>query len=257
MAENQLEEALGLFAKLEELEQAAPNSDTQAHEASISELISNPLVFDELQTELIAYSERTKRLDSLRAGGHFSENALQKRERALEEMAARPSFRLASRFLGASSVAQTAEIKTVQTVAPERFFERSPEKVAEDLVGLPLEVGKAKGTIVKVLPQTEQDNANWIDRRPIFGTAPVDAYVAPFRGNHMLFLRTAPNTCVRIDRLEIDEQVLKNPGQVCKALGLNEELSGSVVFDGKVIKITVNYLRTTAPGAFVSRLKST
>src|SRR5262249_23944893 len=114
----------------------------------------------------------------------------------------------------------------------------SPEQVAEDLVGVDLQIGRTRGEIKRVHPQTAADNANWIERRPLFGTSPVDAYVAPYRGNHMLFLRTGKeNTCVRIDQLEIDGVVYKNPGQVCKALGLNEEHTGTVTFDGKVVRV--------------------
>jgi hypothetical protein len=119
-----------------------------------------------------------------------------------------------------------------------QFFDDTPENVAERLRGARLRVGRIQATILDVLPQTEKDNDQWLDRRPLFRTGPIDAYVAPYRGHHMLFLRTgATNTCVRIDKISIRGEVASNPNQVCKALGIENERSGWVSYDGRVIQI--------------------
>ncbi len=118
------------------------------------------------------------------------------------------------------------------------FFARSPRKVATELVGKDLQFGSKQGTILRVLPQSAADNANWIDRRPLFGPRPVDAYAAAYRGHCMLFLRTgANNTCVRIDSISLRGKVFSNPGQVCRALGIKGELTGKVSFNGRTVSI--------------------
>ena len=120
-----------------------------------------------------------------------------------------------------------------------KLLKNAPEKVAEDLVGKTIQVGRKRGTITKCLPRTERDNATWLDTRPLFGSKPVDAYVAPYRGSHLLFLRTGErNTCVRIDGITLsDGTKLTGPGQVCKAFGLNVEKSGNVEIDEAGLKL--------------------
>lgn len=119
-----------------------------------------------------------------------------------------------------------------------RFFDRSPQKVAEELPGKILQVGKKQATILSAKAQTSKDNANWIDQRPLFGPHPVDAYVAPYRGSHLLFLRTGSvNTCVRIESISIGDRVFTTPGKTCRALGINTERSGKVAFNGRAVTL--------------------
>jgi hypothetical protein len=113
------------------------------------------------------------------------------------------------------------------------FFGRSPEEVAEDLLDKTLVVGSKNGVITKVLPQTQADNGNWL-ARPLFGAYPVDAYAAPYRGNHLLFLRTGlTDTCVRIEGIATPRKSYPRPGLVSKALGITRERTGNVSFDGE------------------------
>ena len=113
-----------------------------------------------------------------------------------------------------------------------QFFGRSPEEVADDLLDKTLSVGNRHGVITKVRPQTQADNGNWLDR-PLFGQFPVDAYAAPYRGHHLLFLRTGlTDTCVRIDGMDTSRMSYPRPGLVSKALGINRERTGNVYFDG-------------------------
>jgi hypothetical protein len=117
------------------------------------------------------------------------------------------------------------------------FFGRTPEEVAEDLIGKTLAVGSKQGTITEVLPQSQAENGNWLDR-PLFGTYPVDAYAAPYRGFHLLFLRTGQqDTCVRINGIETVRKSYKGPGVVSKALGINRERTGNVSIDGQTVTI--------------------
>lgn len=121
-----------------------------------------------------------------------------------------------------------------------KFFQRSPRQVAPDLVGKTLQVGNKKGIITKVLPQYADDNKNWTDR-PIFGPHPVDVYVAPYRGTHLLFLRTGTpgtNTCVRIDGLETRSTAARTAGQVCKALGITSERTGKLSLSGDLVSLS-------------------
>ena len=112
------------------------------------------------------------------------------------------------------------------------FFGRSPEEVAEDLIDKTLVVGSKNGVITKVLPQSQAENGNWLDR-PLFGSYPVDAYAAPYRGFHLLFLRTGQrDTCVRINGIETARKSYTGPGVVSKALGITRERTGNVSFDG-------------------------
>lgn len=114
-----------------------------------------------------------------------------------------------------------------------KLLKNAPQKVAEDLVGKTIRVGSKRGTITKCLARTESDNATWLVTRPLFGSNPVDVYVAPYRGSHLLFLRTgARNTCVRIDGILLSDGTKCNgPGQVCKAFKLNGEKTGNVEID--------------------------
>lgn len=122
----------------------------------------------------------------------------------------------------------------------QQLLDQPPHTVARQLVGKTLEINGRQATITKVKPQTATDNANWVDSRPLFGSKPVAAYVAPYRGNHMLFLRTgAKNTCVRIDAVETEDETYVNPGQVCQAFELSEEASGSVKLRGNTIVVEV------------------
>lgn len=121
-----------------------------------------------------------------------------------------------------------------------KFFQRATMFVAIELQGMTLQVGDKKATITKVKPQYAKDNENWTDR-PLFGPHPVDAYVAPFRGFHLLFLRTGTpgtNTCVRIDGVEIDGQVHSSPAKVCKALGIDSERTGKVHLAHNVVSLS-------------------
>ena len=118
----------------------------------------------------------------------------------------------------------------------QKLLDRTPHQVAPDLIGKTIEVNGKQAVITKALPRTESDNAIWLKRRPLFATKPVDVYVAPYRGSFMLFLRTGKkNTCVRIDSVEMDGKKFVNPGQVCKALGLTEEDTGSVKLIGNTL----------------------
>ena len=118
-------------------------------------------------------------------------------------------------------------------------LKNAPQKVANDLVGMTIQVGARQGTITKCLPRNESDNTSWLKTRPLFGSKPVDVYVAPYRGSHLLFLRTgSPNTCVRIDGILLSDGTEANgPGQVCKAFGLNGEKIGDVDIDASVLKL--------------------
>lgn len=121
-----------------------------------------------------------------------------------------------------------------------KFFNRGPFEVSTELVGKTLQVGDKQATITKVKPQYAKDNENWTDR-PLFGPRPADVYVAPFRGFHLLFLRTGTpgtNTCVRIDGVEIDGQVHSSPAKVCKALGIDSERIGKVHLAHNVISLS-------------------
>lgn len=118
----------------------------------------------------------------------------------------------------------------------DRFFADSPDRVAKHLVGKTLRVGRKLGTILKVTPQTQRDNSHWVDSRPLFGSEPVDAYVAAYRGALLLFLRTGKeDTCVRIDQIEKGGEKFSNPTQVCKALGITEEREGWVSYDQRQV----------------------
>ena len=122
-----------------------------------------------------------------------------------------------------------------------KFFTRSPLDVAIELKGKTLQVGDRKGIITKIKPQYPADNANWTDR-PLFGPRPADAYVAPYRGKCLLFLRTGMpgvNTCVRIDGIEMEEHAFSSPSQVCEALGIDSERTGKVHYARGVV--TINF----------------
>jgi hypothetical protein len=260
MPNNPLREAISLFTQLEELEQRQQTAATDmadlfaaAHatgEEKIADLLDDSATKSELQGELEKLQAEQHDLDYLRESGLVNAELISKREQDLQERANMPRFRMAARFLGSMTVRkriEADEVKsevppdteaTTELIEPERFFERTPHKVAKDLVNKELKVGHNKGTIAAAKPQTAEDNASWVGKRPLFGENPVDVYVAPYRGNFMLFLRTGEkNTCVRIDQLELDGVVYKNPGQVCRALGLDEERTGRVAFDGKIVRI--------------------
>lgn len=120
----------------------------------------------------------------------------------------------------------------------EEFFDRHPVQVADDLLERELWVSNRRLVITSVMPQLRRDNASWIDRRPLFTDPEVSAYVAPYRASHLLFLRTQPGTCVRIDGVTTrDGEELKRPGQVCRALGLTSERLGTVALQEDAVAI--------------------
>lgn len=118
------------------------------------------------------------------------------------------------------------------------FFNRPPGVVAKELVGKILQVGDVQATILSALPQTAQDNARWIGRRPIFGPEPVDVYVASYRGVRLMFLRTgAANSCVRIDAVSVDGVSYSSPSKVCKAFGIESEMTGKLAFNDRIARV--------------------
>lgn len=122
-----------------------------------------------------------------------------------------------------------------------KLLKSAPEKVATDLVGKTIQIGRKRGTITKCLPRNERDNFNWLDSRPLFGSNPADVYVASYRGSQLLFLRTGTrNSCVRIDGIILrDGTNCNSPGKVCKAFGLDGEKVGNVeVGDTILIKFS-------------------
>ncbi len=119
-----------------------------------------------------------------------------------------------------------------QDEATIEFFGRTPEAVAEDLIGKQLFIGSKHAEITAVLPQTAKENSKWLDK-PLFGPYPVDVYVSPYRGSHLLFMRTgALNSCVRIDGVETSRNSYPRPGQVAKYFGANSERTGNVILVG-------------------------
>jgi hypothetical protein len=147
-----------------------------------------------------------------------------------------PSDRLDSlvRSLGKQGIDVVAHDGLIdQDEVTREFFGRSPEEVAEDLIGKTLAVGTRQGIVTEVLPQSQAENGHWLDR-PLFGAYPVDAYAAPYRGIHLLFLRTGEtDTCVRINGIETARKSYLRPGLVSKALGISRERTGNVSFDGE------------------------
>ena len=117
------------------------------------------------------------------------------------------------------------------------FFNRDPKKVAIDLMGKQLEVNKKSCTITATLPRSRQDNIRWLDSKPLFGDSPVDVYVSPYRGCFLLFLRTKPDTCVRIEAIKFGDKEITGPGNVCKELGIAKERTGDVALDGEIIRV--------------------
>lgn len=117
------------------------------------------------------------------------------------------------------------------------FFDRSPIKVARDLVGKQIKVGRVVCTILEALPRTETDNARWLRSKPLFGDNLVDVYVSQYRSARLLFLRTAPDTCVRIDKVSVAGEVIDGPGRICAGLGIKQEKTGDLEFDGRTVTI--------------------
>lgn len=122
----------------------------------------------------------------------------------------------------------------------DEFFNRSPEKVAQDLIGKTIKVGQEHGVILKATPQTRKDNQRWLNSKPLFGDNPVDFYVSKYRAALLPFLRTAPDTCVRIDSINIKGKVFEKPTHVCQALGIDAEATGDITFGGKTITIKLH-----------------
>ena len=120
----------------------------------------------------------------------------------------------------------------------QEFFERHPVVVANDLIDRELWVSNHRVVIAAALPQIRSDNSRWIDERPLFTDPEVTAYVAPYRGSHLMFLRTNPGTCVRIESVTTRAgDTLKKPGQVCRELGLDAERLGSVALENDIVTI--------------------
>lgn len=112
-----------------------------------------------------------------------------------------------------------------------------PVEAALALVGKTLQIGRQRVTITEALARGKRDNERWLDSKPLFGAKPVDVYVAPYRGSHLLFLRTRPGTCVRIESAAVQNVQLMRPGQVTKHFNIRQERTGDLVINGDTLKI--------------------
>lgn len=113
----------------------------------------------------------------------------------------------------------------------------SPDVVGNELRGKKLKIGNTVATITDCLPRNREDNIAWLETKPLFGEKPVDVYVSPYRGSHLLFIRTKPDTCVRIEGIELKDEQIKGAGRVCKALKIIKERTGNAEYDGETLKI--------------------
>ena len=250
-----LAEAITTFNQLERIEQrqqeaTAATADLYdvAHTKCESELVrlcGQSGVSLALRIELNEFSDTIKDLDFLQSSGLIEPGLLRQRKEALKGLSQSPVLRLAARMIGGLSLSEVmTEGGTVDEAALSKeidktlFFNRRPEQVAADMIGLKLSHKDKQGVILNISPNDEKDNAHWLDSRPLFGSHPVDVYVAPYRGSHMLFFRTAPDTCVRVDQVELGGEKFVRPGQVCRALELNSELclGVEIVDDAVIIK---------------------
>ena len=126
----------------------------------------------------------------------------------------------------------------IPTLSEVDFFNRDPQVVAEDLIDRELWSGNHRVVVTAALPQARRDNATWIDRRPLFTDPDVSAYVAPYRASNLLFVRTEPGTCVRIDGVTTRSgEELTRPGQVTRELGLTSERLGFAALQGEIVTL--------------------
>lgn len=106
------------------------------------------------------------------------------------------------------------------------------EAAAEAVRGQVLEYAGRRLIVQKTLAQTASVNEHWISTRPIFGDTPVDAYVASYRGNPMLFLRAKDkDSCIRIvaGTNDVSGDKADNAKQVCHYLGLEGETTYNLI----------------------------
>lgn len=122
----------------------------------------------------------------------------------------------------------------------DKFFNRAPEKVAKDLIGKTLKIGKKEGRILKATPQAREYNQYWLASKPLFGDNPVDFYVPHYLAALIPFIRSAPDTCVRITSVSIEDKVFEKPTHVCRAFGIDQEATGDIVFNGQVITVKLH-----------------
>jgi len=118
------------------------------------------------------------------------------------------------------------------------FFNRSPGVVSRELLGMTIDVNGQEAVIEQASPKSPKQNEHWTDR-PLFDSG-VEAYVAPYRGTFLTFLRTGPegrHSCVRLDIVETEKERVVGPGHVSRLLGLEAEQVGRVSLQNDIVVV--------------------
>lgn len=107
------------------------------------------------------------------------------------------------------------------------FFERSPNVVASSLIGKGLRRGDLQATILGAEGYARSQNSKPAYRR-VLELSAGHVVCGTAQGHVLLLLVTKGGGCVLIRSIQIGDEVHEGPGNVSRALGLENKLEGAV-----------------------------
>ena len=120
-----------------------------------------------------------------------------------------------------------------------KFFGRSSDEVARDLLGRIIVVNNPAGTMLgKVTETGAYAGGQETEQRKGMKYGPAALFLMNYRGSSLFNIATERKgypSCVEVREIEIDEVRVKGSGKVSNALGITQDLDGLVL--GEKIQI--------------------
>ena len=115
----------------------------------------------------------------------------------------------------------------------DKFFSRTADNVAKDLLGRILVVRSPEGTVIGRVTETgAYDGGEETDSRKGMKYIPGTLFLMGYRGSNLFNISTDRKghpSCVEVREIEIDDRKIKGSGRVSTALGVTSDLDGLVL----------------------------
>ena len=114
-----------------------------------------------------------------------------------------------------------------------RFFGRSSDEVAKDMLGRILVFNGPSGKVLGKITETgAYEGGEETRQRQGMKYGPATIFLMSYRGSNLLNIATDKRghpSCVEIREIEIDDRKIKGAGKVSNALGIKKDLDGLVL----------------------------
>lgn len=114
-----------------------------------------------------------------------------------------------------------------------RFFGRTADSVARDLLGRILVVKTPSATVFGKITETgAYEGGEETELRKGMKYGPATIFLMGYRGSDLFNIATDRKgvpSCVEVREIEIDDKKIKGSGRVSKALGVTQDLDGLVL----------------------------